>query len=228
MPAHNEEEYLPGAVEAAVSGLRALGTDFEIVLVENGSSDDTAALGDSLAVRHPELRCVSLPRGDYGLALRRGFEEATGDIVVNFDVDLVDLDFLKRALDLLDDREVAVVVGSKRTRGAEDRRSPGRRLVTAVFSMILRHGFGLHVSDTHGLKAMRREAMGPVVRQCRYGEDIFDTELLLRAERSGLSVREVPVVVRDVRPPRTSILLRVPKALVGLLRLWIAIRGSRG
>jgi hypothetical protein len=99
-------------------------------------------------------------------------------------------------------------------------------VVTAVFSAVLRHGFGLRVSDTHGLKAMRRAPLLPLVEACQFGEDIFDTELIIRAERAGLSVRELPVCVTDQRPPRTPIVRRIPRSLLGLLRLRLALRRS--
>ena len=60
--------------------------------------------------------------------------------------------------------------------------------------------FGLGVSDTHGMKAMRRETVEPIVRQCRFGTDLFDTEFVLRADRAGLAIAEVPVTVEERRP----------------------------
>ncbi len=118
------------------------------------------------------------------------------------------------------------MVGSKRGPGAQDQRPVGRRVVTAVFSAVLRHGFGLHVSDTHGIKALRRAPLLPLVEACEFGEDIFDTELIIRAERAGLAVRELPISVADQRPPRTPILRRIPRSLVGLLRLRVALGRS--
>jgi hypothetical protein len=98
-----------------------------------------------------------LPTADYGVALRHGALEATGDVIVNFDVDYYDLDFLKVAVDVLEGPDApAVVIGSKRAPGARDERPWPRRLITSAFSMVLRRGFGLNVSDTHGMKALRR------------------------------------------------------------------------
>jgi hypothetical protein len=119
--------------------------------------------------------------------------------------------------------ELAAVVGSKRSPGATDRRSVGRQAITAVFSVVLRLGFGLRVSDTHGLKTLRRIPLQPFVAACQFGADIFDTELILRAERAGLAVTELPVAVADQRPPRTPISRRIPRSLAGLARLRVAL-----
>lgn len=218
MPAHNEEGYLGPAVRSVMAGLASRGLDCEVVVVENGSRDSTAASAASLTAAFPQVSVLNLAAADYGAALRAGFEAARGDVVVNLDVDLVDLDFVDRALQAI--RSGAdVVVGSKRAPGARDTRGPARRIITAGFSTLLRHGFGLGVSDTHGLKAFDRAAVADVVDQCRSGRDIFDTELILRAERAGLEVVEIPVSVSETRPPRTPIAMRIPRTVVGLARL---------
>jgi glycosyltransferase involved in cell wall biosynthesis len=224
MPAHNEAAWLPLALAAAEEALSATGLPYEVLVSENGSTDGTARLAEELARSRTAVRVLKSPSADYGRALRDGFLAARGEIVVYFDVDLVDRAFLERALSLMREGDGPdLVVGSKRAEGARDRRPAARRFVTAVFSAVLRHGFGLHVSDTHGTKALSREAAAPLVAACRFGGDIFDTELVLRAERSGLSVIEVPVDVAEIRAPRSPIGRRIARSLLGLLRLRLAL-----
>ena len=223
MPAHNEQGYLEAAVKTVVSGLRDRGADFEVVVAENGSVDGSAVEADHLAELYQEVSVVHLPQADYGRALRAGFLASHGEIVTNFDVDFVDLGFLDRALEILEDDSVSVVIGSKRAPGSLDQRSAGRKLVTTVFTVMLRHGFGLGVSDTHGIKSVRRADLAPVVESCTFGKDIYDTEVVLRAERKGLTVEEIPVSVAEVRPARTPILRRIPRSLLGLARLRVAL-----
>jgi glycosyltransferase involved in cell wall biosynthesis len=226
MPAHNEEGYLEPAVKAVVTGLRERGGDFEIVVVENGSTDATGEQADALAIAFAEVKAIRSVEADYGAALKAGFLACHGDVVVNFDVDLVDLGFMDRALEQMKERPIAVLVGSKRSPGSDDRRAPTRKLITAVFAAVLRYGFGLHISDTHGLKALRREPLLGLVAECQFGRDIFDTELILRAERAGLLVEEIPVVVAEMRPARTPITRRIPATLSGLIRLRLALGRS--
>jgi hypothetical protein len=75
------------------------------------------------------------------------------------------------------------------------------------------------------MKAINLTALRPAVHACRFGADLFDTELVIRAERSGYAVAEVPVAVEERRPSRTPIARRVPRTLVGLARLRIALGG---
>jgi Glycosyl transferase family 2 len=228
LPAHNEAEMLEESVRDVARGLRERERSFEIVVVENGSGDDTAAIANRLAGEIPEVRALSLAEPDYGRALRAGLLAASGAVVVNFDVDFCDLGFLDRAVPMVESADgPAVVVGSKRTSGSADTRRWQRRLITGVFSSSLRYGFGLKVSDTHGVKAMRREAMAPLARHCRFGQDLFDTELILRAERAGLRSAEIPVEVVEKRPARSSIRARIPRTVKGLVALRVALWRER-
>jgi glycosyltransferase involved in cell wall biosynthesis len=224
MPAHNEESLLEQSVGEVATALGARGLRFEIVVSENGSGDGTLALAHRLVAADPRVRVLTRPIADYGAAMRSGILAAIGDDVVVFDVDYYDADFVDRVLPLLRaDDGPAIVVGSKRAPGTSDTRPWSRRMITAGFTTVLRMGFGLGVSDTHGMKAMRRVAVGPVVEQCRFGTDLFDTELVLRTERAGLRVGEVPVTVEERRPSRTPIARRIFRTLGGLVRLRVVL-----
>lgn len=224
MPAHNEAGFLETAVRDVSDGLRVQARPFELLVVENGSTDGTPVLGDRLARAIPEMSVHTLRVADYGEAIRTGILAAEGDVVVVFDVDYYDLDFLTRAIAELERTDAAIVVGSKRAAGANDTRPWPRRLVTAVFSTILRVGFGLQVSDTHGMKALHRKQIVAIAKECRFGTDLFDTELILRAERTGLHTAELPVTVEERRPSRTPIWRRVPRTVIGLVRLRVELR----
>jgi glycosyltransferase involved in cell wall biosynthesis len=226
MPAHNEAALLDETVGQILRGVRARGLAVEVLVVENGSTDATRTVAADLAGREPEVVVRSRPVADYGEAIRDGILAAAGDVVVLFDVDYYDLDFLDRALARLE--SAAIVVGSKRAPGTSDTRPWPRRAVTAVFATILQVGFRVSVSDTHGMKLMQRSAVEPLARRCRTGADLFDTELILRAEQAGLVVAELPVTVRELRPSRTPILRRAIRTVWGLIRLRVILfRESR-
>src|SRR5260370_24889294 len=217
MPAHNEEELLESSVAEVTGGLRDRGLVFEVMVVENGSRDQTRAIAERLADASPEVRVSTLPRADYGRALRTGLLAATGDVVVNFDVDYTDLGFLDAVLTRFGQPDrPAVVVGSKRAPDARDTRSWPRRMVTWGFSAVLRGGVGLRGSDTPGMKAPDRMRILPPAEASRSDGELFDTELILRAERAGLGVEELPVTVAERRPSRAAITGRALRTPAGL------------
>ncbi|NNL97386.1 MAG: hypothetical protein HKO63_04200 [Acidimicrobiia bacterium] len=88
-----------------------------------------------------------------------------------------------------------------------------------MFNLLLRGLFGSEVTDTHGMKAINRKVLDDVMPNVKSTEDLFDTELVLRAERAGYRIAEVPAVVEEIRPARSSYLKRVPRTLIGLLKL---------
>jgi glycosyltransferase involved in cell wall biosynthesis len=195
--------------------VEGLAETYRILVVENGSTDDTAEAARRAGEGHP-ITVWSLPEPDYGAAMRHGFLQADGDWVVNFDIDYFSADFLRRVLDFED---VDLVIASKRDPGSEDRRPVIRRVATWVFNLLLRTILGSRVSDTHGMKAFRREVVAAIAPAVVSRNDLFDTELVIRAERAGYRIREVPVVVEEMREARSSLLKRVPRTIRGLFRI---------
>jgi len=223
MPAHNESGYLDQTLKTLVTALRERALNFELVVVENGSTDSTLADALTFASDDDAVVVLTRPTADYGEALREGLLAARGDVVVMFDVDYFDPGFVDVVLPRLSAPDgPAIIVGSKRAAGTSDTRPWPRRAITAGFSTVLRIGFGLTVSDTHGMKGMRRLTVEPIARRCRNGTDLFDTELVLRADRAGLAVAEVPVTVEERRPSRTPIARRIARTLLGLV--WLRIQ----
>ncbi len=224
MPAHNEAGFLDQTLKVLVSALRDRDLTFELVVVENGSNDTTLVDARTFAADDDAIVVLTRPVADYGEAMREGILTARADVVVVFDVDYFDPAFVDVVLPRLAAPDgPAIIVGSKRAPGTRDTRPWPRRAITAGFANVLRVGFGLRVSDTHGMKGMQRTTVEPIVRRCRNGTDLFDTELVLRADRVGLEVAEVPVTVEERRPSRTPIARRVARTMWGLVRLRIQL-----
>jgi glycosyltransferase involved in cell wall biosynthesis len=208
------------------TALAERGWSFEIVLAENGSKDGTADIGHALAAEHPEVVVLSHPEPNYGGALRRGIAAARGAFVVCEEIDLCDVEFHARAIELLRAGAADMVVGSKAMRGANDTRPLRRRVATRVYNGVLRLAVGFRGTDTHGLKAFVRAKVAPVAASCVVEYDVFASELVVRAHRSGLRVLEIPVDVHEKRAPSIRLLHRVPRVLQHLGRLMVAIHGS--
>jgi glycosyltransferase AglD len=226
VPVHNEAPIVDAAVRRMVVGLEALGGEFEMVVCENGSTDRTATLVAVLQQEDVRVRLERLPEPDYGGALRHGIAVCRHDRVIIFNIDFWSIAFTRAALEQLEGCDL--VIGSKVMTGAGDHRPAFRRLITRAFNSMLRVGFGFTGTDTHGIKAFRRDALAEVLARCVTSQSIFDTELVLRAERSGLRIVEVPVDVREIRQPSYwAVIRRLPEVTWNLLKLAVAIRRSR-
>ena len=220
VPVYNEADFIPRALPQLVGQVTAVAPDAEILIVENGSSDGTAETAREVSA-DPPVRVISLPEPDYGAAMRHGFLASEGDWVVNFDIDYFSGDFLRTVLDQPD--EVDLIIASKRDPESKDRRSVIRRLATLVFNMLLRTILGSRVSDTHGMKGFRRALVDDLSPKVLSTKDLFDTELVIRAERAGYRIVEVPVEVVEMRTARSSLVKRVPRTVRGLFRIRKAL-----
>ena len=224
IPVFNEEAILRSSVLALRERLESTGWKYELLLAENGSLDRTAAISTGLAAEFPEVSAFSFPEPDYGRALREGIRKARGEIVICEEIDLCDVEFHRLAVDLIEGRDAEMVVGSKRAKGARDTRPWPRRFATYSYTALLRVLLGFRGSDTHGLKAFRRERLLPIADECMEDGDVFASELVIRAWRGGVAVREVPIRVVEVRPTAVPLIRRIPHALKSVARLTWAIR----
>jgi glycosyltransferase involved in cell wall biosynthesis len=186
---YNEEAYARRAVSAARAVLIAELPDWEIVIVDDASTDGTPALVDALAREDPRVRVVRNPvNRRLGGALRAGYAAATKDLVFYTDADLpVDLHQLPRAVRLLEYQEADVVAGYR-----FDRTSEGlvRALYTLCYNHLIRTLFGLRIRDVNfAFKLFRRSVLEkfPLTSEGSF----IDAEFLLRARKAGCLIIQI-------------------------------------
>ena len=219
IPIFNEEEILEESTNAIFSLCKRMEIDFEIIFSENGSTDKTKAIAEELTNKHPEIKIISNPEPNYGNALKTGFEIANNDLVISFDIDYYSESFLSEALKL--ESEYSGITASKRLGSSEDGRRFIRRLATNFFVILLKTLFGTKLSDTHGMKAIKKTEIEKFVPQVISTQDIFDTELLLRIEKDGGKIKETPAKVNEIRPSVSVIYKRIPRTIKSLIKLRI-------
>ena len=223
IPVYNEEGILREAVTELLANLPTDLT-FEVIIAENGSKDRTAELAAHIAAERPDVRTFTLGEANYGKALRKGILEARGRWVICEEIDLCDADFHHRALELLRHGDCDMVVGSKAMKGSSDERPLFRRFATRVINGMLWAALDFRGTDTHGLKAFRREALLPIVEACVIERDLFASEMVIRAGRAGLHVLEIPIRLHEKRPPAINLVKRVPSVLRGIAKMTYVIR----
>ncbi|MFZ5446080.1 MAG: glycosyltransferase family 2 protein [Myxococcota bacterium] len=224
IPVYNEESIVEQAAAELTAGLDARGWDYEVIFAENGSKDRTTEILERMTKANPRLKWFHSERPNYGTALKLGIQMARGEIVVCDEIDLCDLVFYDAAVPPLLRKEADLIVGSKAARGASDQRPLIRRVATRVHNGLLRVTLGFKGTDTHGLKAFRRERLMPVIERCVVDMDVFASEFVVRAWREGLDVREIPIKLLEKRQPSIHLFKRVPNVLKNVARLVYVIR----
>ncbi len=229
IPIYNEEAILHAAIVDVRERLKPLGWKYEIILAENGSKDRTIEIGQALAEKYGDaedgqVKIISMGEPNYGKALKQGILLSRGDLVICDEIDLCDVDFHRRAVDILESGEADLVIGSKLAHGAEDDRPVIRHVASIAYSSMLKVLLGFRGTDTHGLKAFRRLALLDIVRSCLVDKDVFASELVIRADRGGVRTKEIPVRVIEKRPPSINLFKRVPNVMKSVLKLTYAIR----
>ena len=159
------------------------------------------------------------PNPNYGSALKSGFELAKNDLIISFDIDYYSESFLHEALML--DHQYSSITASKRMGLSEDGRRFVRKLATNCFVILLKTLFSTKLSDTHGMKAIKRTDIEKFVPIVVSTQDIFDTELLIRIEKSGGRIKEIPAKVNEIRPSVSLIYKRIPRTIKSLVKLKI-------
>jgi glycosyltransferase involved in cell wall biosynthesis len=224
IPVYNEERILFDAISGLRQKFLEKGWSYEIIIAENGSRDRTVEIGTELAMRHQDVHFFSLGEPNYGKAMKEGILRARGTFVLCEEIDLCDVEFHARALAILEASEADLVIGSKLLGGAEDDRPFVRHAASMFYNGLLRVTLGFKGTDTHGLKAFRRSALLDTVRACLVDKDVFASEFVIRAERGGIRMKEIPVRVIEKRPPSINLFKRVPNVLKNVVKLTVAIR----
>jgi glycosyltransferase involved in cell wall biosynthesis len=233
IPAYNESERLAATLEKVLAYVRAQQWDAEVIVVNDGSRDNTAQIVRTFAAKDRALRLVENPgnRGK-GYSVRNGMLNARGRIVLFSDADLSspieETPKLLRALDAGAD----IAIGSRWLRAeTQTQRQPFyRQIFGRVFNLLLRLTLGLQFKDTQcGFKAFKQpavQAIFPLQKIERWG---FDPEILFLARKFGFVVREIPVVWGHSGGTRINPLVDGSRMFLEMLRIrWNDLTGKYG
>jgi glycosyltransferase involved in cell wall biosynthesis len=221
-PAWNEE----GTIERAVHAAREVGDDlvesgelgtFEVLIIDDASTDDTAAIADRLAAEDPRVRVVHHPENrKLGGSIRTGLAESTGELVLYTDADLpFDMSEVAKAVRLLRIYDADIVSAFRFDRTGE---GPRRYVYSYVYNHLVRAVFGLRIRDVNfACKLIRRDVLDHAKLESE--GSFIDVELLVRAQRLGYEIVQFGV---DYFPRTRGVsTLSSGSVIVRLLReLW--------
>lgn len=219
IPIYNEEEILEKQVKKLISAVDRvlMYSEYEIVLVENGSTDNTYSIANKLVEKYSHIKLVHLDTPSYGLAFKEGVLHAKYDVVVQFDIDFWDIDFLDLSMLLLNRYDF--VIGSKNMGTSKDKRPLTRKILSKSLELFLKLYFNVPFSDTHGMKSMKRKIILPFIDEVKSENHFFDSELLIMCHYQRYSFKELPVSLHEIRSTRFPFLIRAAETLQEFIKL---------
>jgi glycosyltransferase involved in cell wall biosynthesis len=224
-PMWNEEDYIERALEAAREACVSLIDageidDYELLVIDDASTDATGAIADDIAARDPHVRVVHHPRNrKLGGSLKTGFTEAKGDLVLYTDADLpFDMDELQKACRLMRLYEADIVSAYRFDRTGE---GYVRVVYSAIYNGLVRILFGVRMRDINfAFKLCRREVLESMTLVSE--GSFIDAELVIRARKMGFNIVQFGV---DYFPRTRGVsTLSSPSVIVKILRDMFALR----
>jgi len=224
IPCFNEAAILRGTLDAVSSFLSGAGRSYEIVVGDDGSTDDTPRIALDAASRDPRIRLIrsDAHRGK-GAVLTRALLDGRGEVLAFIDADLeIDVRMLAPLLDAIA-AGADIAIGSKVIHDAWKARPLRRRVATRGYNLLVRWLLGSRLADHQaGIKAFRREPLREILRSFDNARWTWDTELLVAAQAARLRIVEVPVTTVFQRPSKVSLLRQPAEMANEVLRLYLA------
>lgn len=231
IPAYNERARIGATLDKVLAYVHSQGWDAEVIVVNDGSRDNTADIVQSFAAKDPALRLIENP-GNHGkgYSVRNGMLHARGRIVLFSDADLSSPIEESVKLFAALDAGADIAIGSRWLKAElQTQRQPlHRQLFGRIFNLLLRMTLGLQFADTQcGFKAFKRaasQAIFPWQKIERWG---FDPEILFLARKFGFKVAEVPVAWGHSGGARINPLIDGARMFQEMLRIrWYSLSGK--
>lgn len=198
MPAYNEGTHIYDNLRSASDQLCVFATNYEIILVNDGSTDNTEAEAKRAAAEDSHIQVISyMPNRGKGGAIREGILHAMGEYIAFCDADL-DLKpaQLRAFLYELDEQDADIAIGSKLHKDSKLDYPLSRKIMSIGYYVILHTLFHLHIKDTQtGLKLFRADTIRPIMQDMHTNGYAFDIEILATAAMHNKKMIEMPVEI---------------------------------
>jgi dolichyl-phosphate beta-glucosyltransferase len=222
IPCYNEARRLPPTLQQTLAYLRGCGCDYEIIVVDDGSADDTAAAAQAAAAGDARVRVIRYtPNRGKGYAVRTGMLAATKAAVLFMDADnSTEIEEVEKCAPWLLSGAYDIVIGSRANVGTQLVRTqhPMRKMLGKLYGVLTRSIAFYGIRDTQcGFKLFTHAAAQTVFDALASPSAIFDIELLMRASRAGLHIKEVGVTW--THDPESRLTYNARKSLLIFLEL---------
>ena len=223
IPVYNEEEALPQCIATLSAFVRKdmSGSDWQIIVADNGSTDSTREVAEKLSSEQERVSLIHLKKKGRGRALFKAWTRSKADVMCYMDVDLsTRLDALPALVGAIEDG-FDVAIGTRLAKGSRvEKRSFKREFISRSYNQLIKCMFRTRFSDAQcGFKAINQKASNQLIPLIKDKEWFFDSELLILTEKNGYKLKEVPVHWVDDPDTRVRVFSTAWADFRGLLRL---------
>lgn len=206
LPVYNEVKILEESTKKIKGVLNSLNYDYEIIIAEDGSTDGSNKVSATLAVQNSRIKHLHFDqRLGKGASLKNAFANSCGNILIFSDVDLsTDLRFLPIFINSIQ-QGYDICIGNRNLSNSETDRSLLREISSRAYIFLVKLLFNSKITDYQcGFKAFSRRVLH-VLLNAKNGGWVWDTEVLLTAEKKGFKIKQVPVEWKERKGSRIKI-----------------------
>jgi glycosyltransferase AglD len=227
LPAFNEATKIEKTVFVTAETLSKITDRFEIIIAEDGSKDGTAEHSEELAQKYPYVRHIHRDeRQGRGRALNNTFKQAYGEVFVYMDLDLAtDLQHLQPLVEAITLEGYDFATGSRMLPESKVERTLRRTISSKSFNFLVRSMLGSKLHDHQcGFKAFKREPTLKLIEEVGAKHWFWDTEILVRAQKKGYKVKEIPVEWKSGRATKVNLFKDSYNMGKQVFQLWWKMR----
>jgi len=219
IPAYNAEIFIEDTIMKIITRMNELQiTNYEINLIENGSTDKTSDIVNNLAKEYKQINLIILDEADLGKAVKKGIEFSNGSFSIYMPADLsYEINFINSALEYKK-KGYEVIFGSKKMKQSSVEITRSRKFLSSGFSMLVKILFRFKIKDTQGVKAFQTDLFRDYTKTFPNGF-LWDIGFVYITSRKNYKWVEIPCKVVDLHKSSTIKKLRISiKMLIGLIK----------
>ncbi len=229
VPIYNEEKILEKNAKKILLYLKKNSFHhFDILICDNGSTDDSADIAKKLSKSNPAIKHIHTNKKGLGVGLKEGLKYSKYNNLIYYSIDLsFNLSFINDSLKILENNAADIIIGSKGHKNSKVNRPLIRRVLSYIHNLIFNVLFGMNIKDPHGAFAFRKSDVIKFIYRLTSNDAFFQTQLLIWANEYNKRIKEVPVIASDFRSSTHNIKIEMFSILTQLFKEYFILLKSK-